>query len=212
MASSPERLAYWYLRLNGFLTIENFVVHPDTGANQRTDVDLLAVRFRHRAENLMEHMVDDLECCLCDAYANVVIAEVKRGVCALNGPWTRKDDGNIHRVLAAIGCLDQDKIAAAADALYEEGAYRGEIVQLRLMAFGNQEGKLPIPATQILFDHMIQFIWERFKAYDRQKRAIGNWADDGQALRRIFDENRRTQARFANAVRQCFGLPEAVEQ
>lgn len=26
---SPERLAYWYFRLNGFLTTENFVVHPE---------------------------------------------------------------------------------------------------------------------------------------------------------------------------------------
>jgi len=25
----PEDLAYWYFRLNGFLAIKNFVVHPD---------------------------------------------------------------------------------------------------------------------------------------------------------------------------------------
>jgi len=26
-----EKLAYWYLRLNGFLSIPNFIVHRDTG-------------------------------------------------------------------------------------------------------------------------------------------------------------------------------------
>jgi len=27
---SSDALGYWFLRLNGFLTIPNFVVHPDT--------------------------------------------------------------------------------------------------------------------------------------------------------------------------------------
>ena len=40
----PEKVAYWYFRLNGFLQIENFVVHPERRGSQRTD-DLL--RFRH---------------------------------------------------------------------------------------------------------------------------------------------------------------------
>ena len=59
MDIQPERLAYWYLRLNGFLTIPNFVVHPDTGSNQETEVDVLGVRFPYRAENLDDPMEDD---------------------------------------------------------------------------------------------------------------------------------------------------------
>lgn len=57
--SKAERLASWYFRLNGFLTTENFIVHPDSGADQRTDADILAVRFAHRAENRLRPMVDD---------------------------------------------------------------------------------------------------------------------------------------------------------
>src|SRR2546426_644182 len=37
-------------RLNGFLTIRNFVIHPERGNDQRTDVDILGVRFPHRSE------------------------------------------------------------------------------------------------------------------------------------------------------------------
>ena len=59
----PEKVAYWYFRLNGFLQIENFVVHPERRGGQRTDADLLAVRFRHRAERLFgspnDIMTDD---------------------------------------------------------------------------------------------------------------------------------------------------------
>jgi hypothetical protein len=52
---NAERVAYWYLRLNGSLQIENFVVHPSRGGSQRTDADLLGVRFRHRMEFLYDH-------------------------------------------------------------------------------------------------------------------------------------------------------------
>ena len=45
-----ETLAYWYLRLNGFFPVRNFVLHRtprSTESNQydNADVDLLAVRF-----------------------------------------------------------------------------------------------------------------------------------------------------------------------
>jgi hypothetical protein len=59
----PERVAYWYFRLNGFLQIENFVLHPAGGGSQRTDADLLAVRFPDRKELLFDHaepMQDDI--------------------------------------------------------------------------------------------------------------------------------------------------------
>lgn len=51
---NPEQLAYWYLRHNGFLTTVNLVVYPGQGAEQRTDVDILGVRFSYRAELLAE--------------------------------------------------------------------------------------------------------------------------------------------------------------
>ena len=58
MHSTPERLAYWYLRLNGFLLWENLVLHPDQGAQQHTDADLVGVKFGHRSELLDVPMVD----------------------------------------------------------------------------------------------------------------------------------------------------------
>jgi hypothetical protein len=46
----PEKVAYWYFRLNGFFQIENIVAHPARQGSQRTDADLLAVRFPFRVE------------------------------------------------------------------------------------------------------------------------------------------------------------------
>ena len=44
---SPATLAFglMMIRLNGCLTIRDFIVHREGGGGQRTDADLIAVRF-----------------------------------------------------------------------------------------------------------------------------------------------------------------------
>jgi hypothetical protein len=44
-----ERLTYWYLRLNGFFPIANFVLHH-ADDHRTSDADLIAVRFPHVSE------------------------------------------------------------------------------------------------------------------------------------------------------------------
>ena len=106
---STEKAAYWYLRLNGFLQIENFVIHPGRRGGQRTDADLLGVRFPHRAEFVIDGttMADDESALsISSEHIDVVIAEVKAGRCSVNGPWTDPEKRNIERVLSAIGCAE----------------------------------------------------------------------------------------------------------
>jgi len=132
----PEKVAYWYFRLNGFLQIENFVVHPERRGGQRTDADLLAVRFPHRAERLFDDphdiMADDEKrLSLSSDLIDVLIVEVKTNQpCTLNGPWTRHDQQNVHRVLAAIGCLPPGRIADAAADIYRAGIQYPGVTQL----------------------------------------------------------------------------------
>src|SRR5688572_17947388 len=98
-ALSPERLAYWYFRLNGFLTIENFLVHPDWGSNQGTDADILATRLLHRRENRSVPMEDHHKIAECQTLVNMIIAEVKTGPCTLNGPWKDRKKENMQKLL-----------------------------------------------------------------------------------------------------------------
>ena len=58
MEIQSEQLGYWFLRLNGFLSTVNFVVHPGVGRNQGTDVDILGVRFPWRAEVIEDPLED----------------------------------------------------------------------------------------------------------------------------------------------------------
>lgn len=45
MVNFAETLAYWYLRLNGFFPLTNFVLHRRGGIPRSADSDILAVRF-----------------------------------------------------------------------------------------------------------------------------------------------------------------------
>lgn len=40
-----EEITYWYLRLNGFFPITNFVIHRSSKIKHSADCDLLAIRF-----------------------------------------------------------------------------------------------------------------------------------------------------------------------
>ncbi len=87
---SLEQVAYWFFRLNGCLTTLNFVVHPDRPReSQRTEADILAVRFPFRCELATSdnHLADHSDF-RSIGKTDVIIAEVKRGACKLNGPWT----------------------------------------------------------------------------------------------------------------------------
>ena len=207
--STPERLAYWYFRLNGFLLLENFVIHPDRGSEQRTEADLVGVRFSHRRELLDSPMEDDPAVVDCPTFCNVIVAEVKRTSCALNGPWTNPKHGNMRRFLRAVGCFDENTIKVAAQALYNRGHFEGPSVTCRLLACGNSEGPLPISAVpQILFRHMVKFIHSRLRTYLEQKSSVANWAHDGRHLRNLADRFRDLPD-FDHAVRNHFGLPPA---
>lgn len=196
----PEKVAYWYFRLNGFFQIENFVVHPGRRGSQRTDADLLAVRFPYRAERLFDDpsdiMDDDMEClALSGDLIDVVIVEVKTNQpCALNGPWTQQDEQNVHRVLAAIGCLPPELVEPAAVDVYRAGIHRADLgLCIRLVAVGanrsdNLEERYP-EVVQLVWEEMLAFIWDRFHRYRQQKTQVDQWDAEGLKIKQLSDSS-----------------------
>src|SRR5215203_5483477 len=112
MAIRPEQLGYWYFRLNGFLTTANFVVHPRRGDQQGTDIDVLGVRFAYRQELVVDPL-QDADVFLSDM-PQIVLAEIKAGRCALNGPWTTPVRQNMENALMAVGAIPQVDVEAVA--------------------------------------------------------------------------------------------------
>jgi hypothetical protein len=204
--SSPDRLAYWYFRLNGFLTIENFAVHQEIGRNAGTDADVIAVRFRDRRENFLRPMVDDPRVTDCQSFANFVIAEVKTTRCQLNGPWTNPERENMQRVLRAMGCVPDAEITSASSVLYSGHDWIGENVSVRLFAIGNERNTDSgyADVNQIIWEEVIDFCMTRFQRYGPQKKQVSQWAPDGLLLREL------AQNRNHKAIRRLFGLPKAM--
>jgi hypothetical protein len=219
----PERVAYWYFRLNGFLQIENFVVHPKLYGGQRTDADLIGVRFPFRAERLIDNPEDLMEddaarLHLLNDRADIVIAEIKTGRCALNGPWTNEENQNIHRVLAAIGSLPADVIDEAANALYAAASFdQPDHPRIRLILVGRESNSAIAEKyagiTQLTWADVLSFIWQRFHRYIRQKAQVDQWDHVGRGLKDLVRRN--DEGEFIATVCDLMGVrtnkPEAAE-
>jgi hypothetical protein len=201
LRSTPERLAYWYFRLNGFMTTENFLIHPETREHYGTEADIFATRFRHRRENIDRPMTDDPRVCDCPTFANIIVAEVKRGLCELNGPWTNRSSQNMTRVLKAIGCVDDDDVELAAESLYESSRWsNNDTATVRLFAVGERTNGELSPDLQIVWPSVIEFCIDRFTQYRRLKAPNRQWSEDGKHLMKLALDN------DVGGIRRYFGL------
>jgi len=204
-----EALAYWYFRLNGFLTTVNFVLHPRRGGSQRTDADILGIRFPYRAEFPEGTESDEPE------FAGTllpffVIAEITRGECKLNGPWTDPDRGNIGAVLSAIGVYPPETVSAIAQLLYRDGRGEQSGTIGSLFCVGNAQNstlRSRYPAVpQKTWGEITAFIWRRFRAHRTTKTDVEQWDSTGQQLSEL---SIRSLSDFERAVRESCGLPRA---
>jgi hypothetical protein len=195
-----ERLAFWFLRLNGFLTIPNFIVHPegpreDGAYPQQTDVDVLGVRFPFRAEN-RERPMPDHELFTKEQHRPlVVLSEVKTDQCRLNGPWTDPKRENMQKVLCASGFRPADQVESIAAALYQTGIWMDDGLVVRIICFGDRHNSglaRSHPAVpQLLWKQdVLPFVYRRFDQYKFEKQMHHQWDND---VKHLFSEACQSQ-------------------
>lgn len=204
-SGDPEDVAYWFFRLNGCLTIRNFIVHPDRRGSQRTDADLLALRFPWRKEQeMVDHVLfRDL------AKPVLLLVEVKSsGPCRLNGPWTDPSAANLPRIIEAIGSYDNAETQLAAESLYKEGRYTASAIEAALVAVGevkNQELAESAPgALQLDWGEILEFIHHRFRLFRAQKAHHPQWDTAGRRLYDISRQAREDEDRFRDLAHAAF--------
>lgn len=191
---NSEKFAYWHLRLNGFLTIVNFVVHPETGTNQKTELDILAVRFPYRKELGIGNnpMMDDDKFTGIDDRPYIVMAEVKKGMCNVNSSWTERSTENIQRVLHAIGAFQCSEIDEIAHQIHGNGKYISDDYYFTIAAFGcceNNTLRNNFPCVpQITWHQVLSFIYGRFDNYKREKAHHPQWDEAGRKLWKLFEQ------------------------
>jgi hypothetical protein len=203
---TSEKLAYWYFRLNGFMTMENFILHGDSkrAFSQRTDADIYGVRFPFRQEM---DMTDDLRFRDGQKSPLFIIAEVKGGECKLNGPWTDPFKENMQYVLQAIGAFEASELERVAKSLYDTYVYEDQLRKIQLIAIGSRQNegyaRERRGLDQILFVDILGFIYKRFQELKMQKRDHKQWDNVGRYL---YDQTDRGEAEFVSTVLREAGL------
>ena len=59
---------------------------------------------------------------------------------------------------------------------------------------------------QLIWPEMLDFIWVRLRHYRSQKTRVGQWDEQGKAIKRLADESRRHAAPFIDRALQLMGV------
>lgn len=222
MKLRAENVGYWYFRLNGFLSIANFVVHDyprddQLGAGaQRTEVDLLGVRFPNRSEGAVEAPASPMEddttnLDISENFIEFVIVDMTKGRrCKFNRAWTDPNRQNMQRILSAIGCVPTEYLKSAAEELYACGSWSlDRVIRVRLVAVGSAIDprlmvKLP-GALQVTWRHLVEFVYDRLKSYQDAKSRTSQWDECGTELRKLARREESREA-YVGTVLNAMGV------
>lgn len=200
-----EQVASWYFRLNGFMTIPGFVVHPDLReweTPQRTEADIIGVRLPFSCEYANKEMSDDKN--ILNVYRGktlrslFIISEVKSGKCQINGAWSERERKNMQRVISRIGFVKKTDLNIVSDKIYDEGRYEDENTVLQYICIGNEvnsEVSQTMPSVvQITFNQISDFFVDRFSNHPPKLPMSGRsvheqWPDFGRHYGEWFRKN-----------------------
>ena len=206
-----EQVANWYFRLNGFLSIPGFIIHPDRQRLfPRTEADLIAVRFPYSAEKIADRDMEDDPLIINLAKPPqilFILVEVKSGTCNINGPWSRREEGNMQRVIRRLGfAKDNDEINSIADDMYSHLRWENNNYVLQYIAVGadiNKDLKRRYSSlVQITWKDIGKFLFKRFREFPEKLPSDGRpihsqWPDFGRA--------------YGNCVRRLQSDKESIE-
>ncbi len=169
MPDKYERFVASYLRLNGYFTVPNFIVHaPDRTVNEfvgnYTETDIIGIRMPHSKEIageliIVNHspLIDNI-----DGKIDVVIAEAKSG--NKNTPNTvwigPKKEEIANYIIRFIGIHKEDEILTIGQVLSTSFQYEDDRCRIRYIICANEENPhyQKMGVTYITFDNMIEFI------------------------------------------------------
>ena len=168
MNNYGEEWAYWYLRLNGFFPLANFVVHKDKLVTHRADVDLLAIRPPHVYEEIGgQH--DDWDPALREALdlsrTLALICEVKTGHIEEEKLFR---DEIVDRAVKRLGLVSISEIGRVADALRDSPAVTVESVTFAKVLFSQKEHKHG-HYLNFAESHVETFVEARIQRYSPEK-------------------------------------------
>lgn len=197
-----EDVATWYFRLNGFLSLPGFIVHPDQPSKHpRTEADLLGVRFPHSREFICERQMEDdgllTRLDPTGSHAVFILVEVKADRCKINGPWSDQQSANMQRVIRRLGFAGEHSIDKIAAQMYESARWENTEYVLQYICVGRVkkfglQNRFP-HLCQIDWGEIAAFLWSRFEKFPEKlpdgKPVHHQWPDFGRKYGEWFKSN-----------------------
>ena len=135
------------------------------------------------------------------ALVDIMIVEIKKGRCCLNGPWTDPGRQNMNRVLYAMGAFGEDMVPKVAAALYQQNYYADDQYRFRLFALGGETNwALRSEVVQITWREALEWIYDRLHKYWRIKAQHEQWDHLGKELYRVMQANHDNRDAFVDEL------------
>jgi hypothetical protein len=167
-----ELLTKWYLRFNGYFTIDNLIIHAADDLRRisngvvgnYTDVDVLGIRMPFHAEMTGELKIKNDFNLQCVEKIDIVIGECKTGnQNGLNNVWSKNNLQAIEYLVRFCGVFsEREQITEVAKALLIHLKYEDERCRIRPILFGQetpskewQEKKLIFISCSNILDFLI---------------------------------------------------------
>jgi hypothetical protein len=178
MTNYGEVLTYWYLRLNGFFPITNFVLHQGENRKYSGDCDLLAVRFPYVSEEIGGQNLDWDQDLLKDLGSNVdrpvgLIVEVKTGQFTQADLIKSFSEDTLTYAIKRIGLVEEEEVPSlVAELMNRPKLIKDDFILAKLAVLG----KSPRDGNENPFiikdiHKLDKFIRDRIKEYETTKRA-----------------------------------------
>jgi len=165
-----EDAVEWYLRLNGFFLLSNYVLHPENGTEERQgDVDILAVRppfVDERVGGRRDHDETLLKQANDDSWIGV-ICEVTTAL-QVKKEFFRKD--YLRAAVARLGLVDPSFVDAVVnDLLADKKHQRGNVGYIKLVVTSIPIGDGPFLHRPL--DDIEDFLEQRAITYFDEKNS-----------------------------------------
>lgn len=220
-----EDVAVWYFRLNGFLTIPGFIVHPDERRlRPHTEADLLGVRFPFSRERLARQEMQDHS--LLTGIDNkggrpvFILVEVKADLCNINGPWSEREQANMQRVIRRLGFVDDQSVDAIANDMYNSARWEDDDFVLQYVCVGDRKNdgrqRQFHNLLQIDWGEIAQFLWSRFSDFPEKLPDGGpvheQWPDFGRAYGEWFQLQSGQSSRTGNDGKRQIAVQRYIKR
>lgn len=204
-----EEVASWYFRLNGFLSVPGFVVHPARSQEHPyTEADLMAVRFPHSVEKISGIPMSDAS--LLTKLAGpkqtlFVLIEAKAGTCRINPAWTEEWRENMQRAVRRLGFAEEFDVDSIAQKMYQFMRWEDDNHVLQYITVGKRTNsdlsERYESLVQVTWEDIGDFLYYRFKEFP-QKLRLGQlthpqWPKFGREYSEYVQAARREQSKRA---------------